>query len=105
MRDYYGMDMDDDACYRAIETRDRRFDGRLFVAVTTTGIYCRPFCSAPTPKRENVRFFPTAAAAQKAGFRPCLRCRPEATPGSPAWNGTATTVARGMRLLEQGVLA
>ncbi len=74
------MDMDNDACYRAIATRDHRFDGRLFVAVTTTGIYCRPFCPAPTPKRENCRFFPTAAAAQEAGFRPCLRCRPETSP-------------------------
>lgn len=74
------MDMDDDACCRAIETRDRRFDGRLFVAVTTTGVCCRPFCPAPTPRRENVRFFQTAAAAQEAGFRSCLRCRPETSP-------------------------
>ena len=70
------MDMDDDACFRAVETRDSRFDGRLFVAVRTTGIYCRPICPAPTPKREHVRFFPSAAAAQEAGFRACLRCRP-----------------------------
>src|SRR5215472_2352247 len=80
VEDHPRMDMDDDACYRAIETRDHRFDGRLFVAVTTTGIYCRPICPAPTPRRKNVRFFPTAAAAQEAGFRPCLRCRPEISP-------------------------
>jgi AraC family transcriptional regulator of adaptative response / DNA-3-methyladenine glycosylase II len=98
------MDMDDDACYRAIETRDRRFDGRLFVAVTTTGIYCRPFCPAPTPRRENVRFFPTAAAAQVAGFRPCLRCRPETSPDLALWHGSANTVSRALRLIETGAL-
>ncbi len=98
------MDMDDDACYRAIETRDRRFDGRLFVAVTTTGIYCRPFCPAPTPKRENVRFFPTAAAAQEAGFRPCLRCRPEISPDLAFWNGSSNTVSRALGLIEAGAL-
>src|SRR5215472_7269719 len=98
------MDMDDDACYRAIETRDRRFDGRLFVAVTTTGTYCRTFCPAPTPKRENVRFFPTAAAAQEAGFRPCLRCRPETSPDLAAWRGASNTVTRALRLIEGGAL-
>ena len=98
------MDMDDDACYRAIETRDRRFDGRLFIAVTTTGIYCRPFCPAPTPKRENARFFPTAAAAQDAGFRPCLRCRPETSPDLAFWRGTSNTVSRALRLIEAGAL-
>jgi AraC family transcriptional regulator, regulatory protein of adaptative response / DNA-3-methyladenine glycosylase II len=98
------MDMDDDACYRAIVTRDRRFDGRLFVAVRTTGIYCRPFCPAPTPKRENVRFFPTAAAAQEAGFRPCLRCRPETSPELALWRGSANTVSRALRLIEAGGL-
>ena len=98
------MDMDDDACYRAIETRDRRFDGRLFVAVTTTGIYCRPFCPAPTPKRENVRFFQTAAAAQQAGFRPCLRCRPETSPDLAFWHGSSNTVSRALRLIEAGGL-
>ena len=70
------MELNADACYRALRTRDARFDGRLFVGVKTTGIYCRPICPARTPKRENVLFFPTAAAAQEAGFRPCLRCRP-----------------------------
>src|ERR1700688_5261166 len=98
------MDMDDDACYRAIETRDHRFDGRLFVAVTTTGIYCRPFCPAPTPKRGNVRFFHTAAAAQEAGFRPCLRCRPETSPELAFWRGSSNTVARALGLIEAGGL-
>src|SRR5580693_4966805 len=98
------MDMDDDACYRAIETRDHRFDGRLFVAVTSTGIYCRPFCPAPTPKRGNVRFFPTAAAAQEAGFRPCLRCRPETSPDLAFWRGSSNTVSRALALIEAGGL-
>jgi AraC family transcriptional regulator of adaptative response / DNA-3-methyladenine glycosylase II len=71
------MDMDRVACYRAISTRDARFDGRLFVGVKTTGIYCRPICPARTPNFANVSFFPSAAAAQQAGFRPCLRCWPE----------------------------
>ncbi len=96
--------MDDDACYRAIETRDRRFDGRLFVAVTSTGIYCRPFCPAPTPKRKNARFFTTAAAAQEAGFRPCLRCRPETSPELAFWQGGSNTVSRALGLIEAGAL-
>jgi AraC family transcriptional regulator, regulatory protein of adaptative response / DNA-3-methyladenine glycosylase II len=98
------MDMDDNACYRAIETRDRRFDGRLFVAVTTTGIYCRPFCPAPTPKRNHVRFYPTAAGAQEAGFRPCLRCRPETSPDLTFWRGSSSTIARALGLIEAGAL-
>jgi len=98
------MDMDDNACYRAIETRDRRFDGRLFVAVTTTGIYCRPFCPAPTPRRNHVRFYPTAAAAQEAGFRPCLRCRPETSPDLAFWRGSSSTVTRALGLIEAGAL-
>jgi len=98
------MDLDDDACYRAMATRDPRFDGRLFVGVRTTGIYCRPICPARTPKRQNVRFFPTAAAAQEAGFRPCLRCRPEISPDLAAWRGTSNTVARGLALIEAGAL-
>jgi AraC family transcriptional regulator of adaptative response / DNA-3-methyladenine glycosylase II len=98
------MDMDDDACYRALSTRDARFDGRLFVGVKTTGIYCRPICPARTPKRENVRFFPTAAGAQSAGFRPCLRCRPETSPDLAAWRGASNTVARALGLIEGGAL-
>ncbi len=98
------MDMDDDACYRAIETRDHRFDGRLFVAVRTTGVYCRPFCPAPTPKRGNVRFFSSAAAAQEAGFRPCLRCRPETSPDLAFWRGSSNTVSRALGLIEAGAL-
>jgi AraC family transcriptional regulator of adaptative response / DNA-3-methyladenine glycosylase II len=98
------MDMDDDACYRAIEARDRRLGGRLFVAVMTTGIYCRPFCPAPTPRRENVKFYPTAAAAQEAGFRPCLRCRPETAPELAFWRGSSNTVSRALGLIEAGAL-
>ena len=89
---------------RARLARDTRFDGRFFVAVRTTGIYCRPICPAVTPKSENVEFFPSAAAAGEAGYRPCLRCRPECAPGSPAWNGSSTTVRRGLRLIAGGAL-
>jgi AraC family transcriptional regulator of adaptative response / DNA-3-methyladenine glycosylase II len=104
MRNHLPMDMDDDACFRAVKTRDPRFDGRLFVAVRTTRIYCRPICPAPTPKREHVRFFPTAAAAQKAGFRACLRCRPETSPDLAFWWGTSSTVSRALGLIEAGAL-
>ena len=90
---------------RARISRDPRFDGRFYVGVLTTGIYCRPICPANAPKSENVRFFPTAAAAGEAGFRPCLRCRPECAPGTPAWAGTSTTVRRGLRLIADGVLS
>ena len=98
------MDMSHDACYRVIETRDARFDGRLFIGVKTTGVYCRPICPARTPKRENVTFFATATASQAAGFRPCLRCRPEASPDLAAWRGTSNTVARALALIETGAL-
>jgi len=98
------MDLDHDACYRAVKLRDARFDGRFFTAVKTTGIYCRPICPARTPQSRNVTFFPTAAAAQEAGFRPCLRCRPETAPDMPAWRGTSTSVARGLALIELGAL-
>ena len=91
-------------CYRAIATRDVRFDGRLFIGVTTTGIYCRPICPARTPKRENVTFWPSAASAQAAGFRPCLRCRPETSPDAAAWRGTSNTVSRALALIAEGGL-
>jgi AraC family transcriptional regulator of adaptative response / DNA-3-methyladenine glycosylase II len=93
-----------DQCYRAVKSRDARFDGWFFTAVTSTGTYCRPSCPALTPKRSNVRFFATAAAAQLAGFRACKRCRPDATPGSPEWNGRADLVARAMRLIADGIV-
>jgi len=98
------MDMDRIACYRAISTRDARFDGRLFVGVKTTGIYCRPICPARTPKFANVSFYPSAAAAQQVGFRPCLRCRPETSPDLAFWRGTSNTVSRALALIEAGGL-
>ncbi|EJL34507.1 adenosine deaminase [Caulobacter sp. AP07] len=98
------MDLDPDACYRAIQTRDARFDGRLFVAVRTTGIYCRPVCPARTPLRQNVTFHATAASAQEAGYRACLRCRPETSPQLGAWNGASNTVSRALALIEAGAL-
>jgi AraC family transcriptional regulator, regulatory protein of adaptative response / DNA-3-methyladenine glycosylase II len=98
------MDLDHDACYRALRTRDVRFDGRLFVAVKTTGIYCRPICPARLPRPENVEFYSTAAAAQENGYRPCLRCRPETAPDLAAWHGTSNTVSRALVLIEMGAL-
>src|SRR3954453_3691243 len=98
------MPMDADRFWRAIEHRDPRFDGWFFSAVTSTGIYCRPSCPARTPRRENVRFYPTAAAAQAAGFRACLRCRPDAAPGSPEWNLRADLAGRALRLIADGVV-
>ncbi len=98
------MTLDHDACYRAICARDARFDGRLYIGVRTTGIYCRPICPARTPLSRNITFYPTAAAAQEAGFRPCLRCRPETAPDLAAWRGTSNTVQRAMRLIEMGAL-
>jgi AraC family transcriptional regulator of adaptative response / DNA-3-methyladenine glycosylase II len=95
---------DADQCYLAVQSRDPRFDGWFFTAVTTTGIYCRPSCPARTPHRDNVRFYPSAAAAQQAGFRACKRCRPDATPGSPEWDARADVVARAMRLIADGVV-
>lgn len=94
------MTDDPKACYRALIARDRRFDGRFFVGVRTTGIYCRPVCPARSPRFANVAFYPSAAAAEEAGFRPCLRCRPEAAPTTPAWAGTSATVTRALRLLD-----
>lgn len=95
---------DFESCYRAVSAKDARFDGMFITAVTSTGIYCRPSCPAITPKRANVRFFSTAAAAQAAGFRACKRCRPDASPGSPEWNVRADIVARAMRLIDDGVV-
>jgi AraC family transcriptional regulator of adaptative response / DNA-3-methyladenine glycosylase II len=89
---------------RARVSRDARFDGRFFIAVRTTGIYCRPICPAPRCRSKNVRYYPTAAAAATAGFRPCLRCRPEAAPGTPAWIGTSAVVRRALRLVHDGAL-
>ncbi len=93
--------MSPDLCYAASSSRDARFDGRFFIAVITTGIYCRPICPARTPLRKNVRYYPTAAAAEAAGFRPCKRCRPETSPGTPAWAGTSATVARALRIIDE----
>ncbi|MFF4907509.1 bifunctional transcriptional activator/DNA repair enzyme AdaA [Streptomyces sp. NPDC001260] len=96
--------MDEDTRYEAVRSRDARFDGEFFFAVETTGIYCRPSCPAVTPRRRNVRFFATAAAAQGAGFRACRRCRPDAVPGSAEWNARADVVGRAMRLIADGVV-
>src|SRR5690349_811030 len=99
------FDLDDDARYRAMQTRDARFDGWFFIGVRTTGIYCRPSCPTPVqPKRRNIDFYPTAAAAQQAGFRACKRCRPDATPGSPAWNLREDLVGRALRSIADGVV-
>jgi AraC family transcriptional regulator, regulatory protein of adaptative response / DNA-3-methyladenine glycosylase II len=96
--------LDVELCERARLARDPRFDGRFFIGVRTTGIYCRPVCPVRPPKPENVRFFPSAAAASDAGFRPCLRCRPESSPGTSAWLGTVATVSRALRLIDAGAL-
>jgi AraC family transcriptional regulator of adaptative response / DNA-3-methyladenine glycosylase II len=98
------VELDFEACRRAALSRDARFDGRFVTAVKSTGIYCRPSCPALIPKRENVRFLPTAAAAQREGFRACLRCRPDAAPGSPDWDIRTDVVARAMRLIADGVV-
>jgi AraC family transcriptional regulator of adaptative response / DNA-3-methyladenine glycosylase II len=98
------MDLDFERCYRAVDSRDQRFDGWFYTGVTSTGIYCRPSCPAITPKPENVRFYPSAAAAQRAGFRACRRCRPDAAPGSPEWDVRADVVGRAMRLIADGVV-
>src|SRR5580765_5012333 len=95
---------DDDTFYRAVSSRDARFDGWFFTAVRTTGIYCRPSCPAVSPRREHVSFHATAAAAQKAGYRACKRCRPDASPGSPDWDLRGDVVGRAMRLIADGLL-
>src|SRR5678815_2763917 len=89
---------------RARISRDPRFDGKFFIAVKTTGIYCRPICPSRTSNSCNVSYYPTAAAAAEAGFRPCLRCRPEAAPGTPAWMGTSAVVRKALRLIDEGIL-
>ncbi|GAA3510694.1 AlkA N-terminal domain-containing protein [Aeromicrobium panaciterrae] len=98
------MHTDHERCYRAVQSRDARFDGVFYTGVKTTGIYCRPSCPAVTPKPQNVLFYATAAAAQDAGFRACRRCRPDTTPGSPEWNVRADAVGRAMRLIGDGVV-
>lgn len=91
-------------CYRALQSRDARFDGVIFVGVSSTKVYCRPICPARTPKIENCTFYGSAAAAQEAGFRPCLRCRPEIAPELNAWRGTSNTVSRAIALIAEGAL-
>jgi AraC family transcriptional regulator of adaptative response / DNA-3-methyladenine glycosylase II len=92
------------AHYEAVQRRDPALDGVLFVAVRTTGIYCRPVCKVRTPLARNIEFYPSAAAAERAGYRPCLRCRPESAPFCPAWKGTRTSVERALALIEAGAL-
>src|SRR5690606_28143817 len=96
---------DPQVCEQARLSRDPRFDGLFFTAVASTGIYCRPVCPAPTPRRTNVRYYPSAAAAEAAGYRPCLRCRPELSPGDGTWRRGDETVARALKLIDQGLLA
>jgi AraC family transcriptional regulator of adaptative response / DNA-3-methyladenine glycosylase II len=98
------MELDRNACYRAVQARDPRFDGRFFTAVRTTGIYCRPICPARTPKFENVTFYRSPAAAQEAGYRPCLRCRPESSPDLDGWRSASSTVSRALELIAGGML-
>src|SRR5450432_3454958 len=98
------MNLDLQVCSRARLTRDPRFDGKFFIGVIGSGVYCRSICPAPTVKEKNVRYFPTAAAAAETGFRPCLRCRPECSPGTPAWCGTSNTVSRALRLIGESGL-
>ena len=98
------MHTDTERCVRAVQSKDARFDGWFFTAVLTTGIYCRPSCPVVPPKPENMRFYPSAAAAQLAGFRACKRGRPDTSPGSPEWNVRADLTARAMRLIADGVV-
>ena len=95
---------DRETCYRALQSRDARFDGLMFIGVSSTGVYCRPVCPARTPMFQNCRFFASAAAAQDAGFRPCLRCRPETAPDLAVWRGTSNTVSRALALIAEGGL-
>src|SRR5579863_1250104 len=98
------MNLDWQVCSQARLSRDARFDGKFFIGVLTTGVYCRSICPARTCQEKNVRYFPSAAAAAEAGFRPCLRCRPECSPGTPAWMGTSATVSRALRLISESPL-
>ena len=95
---------DFEICNKARLSKDANYDGVFFTAVKTTRIYCRPVCPAPAPKTSNISFLPSAAACEHAGYRPCLRCRPETAPFSPAWNGTKTTVERALRMINAGAL-
>jgi AraC family transcriptional regulator of adaptative response / DNA-3-methyladenine glycosylase II len=105
LRSFVYMELPDrEVCYRALQSRDPRFDGLLFVGVTSTGIYCRPICPARTAKFDHCRFFGSAAAAQEAGFRTCLRCRPESAPDLASWRGTSNTVSRALALISDGAL-
>jgi len=98
------MQLSHTICRSARLARDVRFDGKFFIGVHSTGIYCRPICPAPSPKEQNVEYYPSAAAAAEAGLRPCLRCRPECSPGTPAWLGSSVTVSRALRLIAEGAL-
>src|SRR6266478_3491466 len=98
------MNLDWQVCSRARLSRDARFDGKFFIGVLTSRVYCRSICPAPTAKEKNVRYYPSAAAAAEAGFRPCLRCRPEASPGTPAWLGTSASVSRALKLISESAL-
>src|ERR1700733_5223320 len=96
------QELEPDICWQAMHSRDPRFDGRFFVAAVTTGIYCRPICPVPFAKPNNIALFPCAAAAEAAGYRPCRRCHPESSPGTPAWLGTSAVVSRALRLIWEG---
>lgn len=96
--------LDAQICEAAMQRRDPAFDGLFFVGVRTTGVYCRPVCRARMPRRENITFYPSAAAAERAGHRPCLRCRPETAPFCPAWKGSLATVERALKLIDAGAL-
>lgn len=98
------MQLNRETCRKARLARDARFDGRFFIGVRTTKIFCRPICPAPSPREENVQYYPSAAAAATAGLRPCLRCRPECAPGTPAWNGSSSSVSRALREIAEGAL-
>ena len=99
------MELDSDSCFRAVRARDRRFDGRFFVAITSTRIYCRPICPARPAKRSNMRFYSSAAAAEGAGFRPCLRCRPERAPGLASVDAVSRLVAAAVAGIEEHALS